>query len=510
MFKLLFVVFLLFSGCSNAPENGEATYLDKNDSAFTSNSKDTDNKIDDKNTTVISEKKPSLLYTGKTGITVEEGKSTIVNFLLQNGDANTLILSESSLETIIFSKNPECNSAGKCSVSLLALKKGNAKVTVSLKENIAEDFYIFITVTEKEVELKTESLLFSQTSNSLIEDGINLEINESVNIDFIVKDFNSKTKIKESHDDEIISTNLDCKSSSCQITITGNKEGNDTIKVYVDKNIFVSLNIPVNVTELNSSDEVNVTEENISIPDKNLTDENETQFGLGEISFDFASGQSTTLQVDEGENFIITTIVTFPRKADETILVVSTADKLVEIVSTKLDQNLSDNKKMIFRTEIGALSMGAERIIFRIKDSNLSIALNIVIKQMTCGLSESSYDILKSEASNSNIILGTKFGFNSVEIIYPKITTDSQIGFQNFSYLSDNGKGGVVHSKNSTLAFAFVKFVKELEGESYKIKYRKDGNSELKCLTGVFPFRDIVQAEENVQIEEASPPPAPK
>jgi len=514
MSKLLFIItLLLFSSCSNAPENGEATILDKNDT-FTPFSKNTEiNKSviktedSDKNKTIVvvtPKKKPSISYSGKSSITLTEDETSKINFTLKDGDSNTKILSSSSSESSLFSKNPECSSTGKCSVSFLALKKGEVKITVSLKEYSNEKFQVFVKVIAKEIELKDESLLFTQTSNSLIENNITLEINESINIDFIVKDFNSKTKIKESHNSKLVSTNLDCKSSICQIKITGKSEGSDKINIYVDKNVFVNLKIPINIIELNIPDEVNLIEE------KNITEANDTLFGLGEISLDFASGQSTSLNIDEGDDFVITTIITNPRKVNEVISVVSTANKLVEIVSTKIDKNLSDNKKSVFRTLITPLSMGVERIVFRIDDSNLSIALNLTIQQMTCGLSESTYDILQSGVENSQIILGTKFGFNSVEMIYPKINTDSKIEFQNFSYLSDNKKDGVIHSSNSKYSFAFVKFIKDLEGESYKIKYRTDGNSTLKCLSGVFPPRDIVKVEEETSIEEVSPPPQPK
>ena len=528
MKQLIIIIFVLFSGCSNAPESGDATIIDKNiitnyviqdtNQITVVAEKNETVIVKEKNTTIIQEEKNATLsYYGKSSVNVEEGATAKINFSLKNGNSKTEVISQSSSESNVFSKNPDCSSTGQCSVSLLALKSGDSKVVISLKDNPNEKFQVFIQVEKKEVELKKESLLFTQSSQTLIDDGIELEVNKSVNIDFIIKDFNSNTKIKETHNSQIIETDLDCDSSICQIKITGKSKGSNSVNVYVDKNVFINLKIPVEVLEIeeaNISDEVNSSEENKTIiisDEANLTENNETLvFGLGEMSIDFASGQSSNLQIDEGSNIIITTIIQFPRKASETIAVLPTADKLVKIISTTLDSKLSDNKKIVFRTTINALSRGIERILFRVKDSNLSIALDVSIKQMTCGLSESTYDVLQSGVENSQIMLGTKFGFNSVAIIYPKISIDSKIDFQNFSYLSDNGKGGVIHSGNSQSAFAFVKFIKELEGESYQIKYRKDGDIELKCLNGLFPARDIVQTDEEINIEESTPPAQPE
>jgi len=40
----------------------------------------------------------------------------------------------------------------------------------------------------------------------------------------------------------------------------------------------------------------------------------------------------------------------------------------------------------------------------------------------------------------------------------------------------------------------------------FKIKYRKNNSTEIKCLNGIFPKRDLIETqEESVTIEEEAP-----
>ena len=245
-----------------------------------------------------------------------------------------------------------------------------------------------------------------------------------------------------------------------------------------------------------------IIEENLTkVDDKNLT------YGNGELSISFEEGQSDHISVNDGDVFVVKTAVYNPRDANERIIVIPMREDKIDVISTTKDENLSDENIAIFKTVLMAISPGIERVSFKVIDSNLSSEiLNLTIDSVICGVSEAEYDVLKSGESNSKIVLGTKLGFNSVEIIYPKLETDSEIEFQDFTYIADNGDGSTTHSSSSINAFSFIKFIEDLERRDYKIKYRKDDNLTLICLDGEFPDRAIITETKTENIEEEEAP----
>ena len=292
-----------------------------------------------------------------------------------------------------------------------------------------------------------------------------------------------------------------CSGESCFINITGKVSGKDTVTISAKSDSDVNINISVTIDELEIV--VLEPEKNTIIPDENLS------FGNGELSISFGTSQSEYIQITEGTTTFITILIDYPRYSDEVIEVISITGNRIKIDSNILDEDVSDNNMSVFRIGITATSSGIEKLTFRIKDSDLAIYLNVTVSSTTCGVSEANYDILKSGEISSKVILGTRLGFNSVEIIYPKIETESTIGFQNFIYILEDDNNSTSHSSSATDSFSFMKFIEDLEGIEYKIKYIKDGETVLKCLDGIFPTRDIVQEEIIEEVIEEDVPTSP-
>jgi len=399
-----------------------------------------------------------------------------------------------------------CSNAPENGVPLI-LNSGN--LTITDKEKVVEE------QSKPQIEVKKESIYLYIPSQQRV--SLNIGNTKTVSFNSSTPDILLKT------DRDIVDIELPtkmCNGTNCSISIKAKSSGTDVVTISAKSDPTVYLKIYVTVqkvvevvvttpkeseTDSNKTSDSSNTEADIK--DNNTDDE--VLNSKDKLAFKFKTGQSTKIYTSIGESIIVTTVLDYPRDKDEKINVVPMAENKVEIQSTKKDEELSTDNRYIFKTSIIATSSGVERVSFRVVDSNISISLKLTIDSVVCGVSEKNFNVLKSGSSNSQLILGSKLGFNSVEIIYPKLTTSSKLELQNFIYISDSKDGSTSHSNSAINSFSFIKFIEDLEGKDYKIRYKKNGDLKIICLNGIFPKRDILQESIKEEVVEENAPKGP-
>ena len=492
----------------------EKNTTEKTETTNTENS-ETDNQKKDEVVETVPE--PQLIYTGDTLLKLEKDEIKMVSYVINNfGNVKTAKVKNENRNVVLYSPLSCSNITStmkKCTVKLTAKASGTSKLTFSLTNG--SKFEISVTVEEpkEEVEVIEEEakLELSSESATQFKNGIEAEVGQTVNLTI---EKTSNVKIRTIFDISLISVLLQCQDTTCNLKVTGLKETSTDLKLLDLNGKAPTLTIPVKINaktivesnisdevennETNISDEIENIETNISIEnnDSNLTDIQPT--------LSFGVGQKSNMSVVEGGKFIITTVLNNPRYFNETITA-SVFGKKAEIVSTVFDQSVSKENQFIFRTTIIAIENGNEQIIFRLKDSGQILTLHLAIESTNCG-TDSSWTSVKSGENSKYMIFGAKLGYSNVEIFFPRIDVNSVIEPQNFIYISDDGNGSTVYNSSGTDLFAFFKFIETLEDLDFKIKYRKNNSTEIKCLNGIFPKRDLIETqEESVTIEEEAP-----
>jgi hypothetical protein len=528
-------VFLIFFGCSEAPEGGVPFILEGNSSTVVEDKIDDtiEDKIEDKvedtieeNITILTEK---LTLLSTSPIEIEVGSSSTISFSFENYKT-TSTLSTSSFGAVS-TTTPNCMTASStrkiCSTIATAKSSGSDTISISVS-GTAIKLSVPVTIQAKEV-IQNEVLSLSSSNK------IALEVDKTSTISFLLQQYNSDTKLLTSSANGFATlSNPICSitsltSKSCSSIVTAKSSGTDQLSIYVSGKESIKIGIEVeieaieeiiennisdeNLTSIvdeNISSENNSSDENGSIIDINLSDEN-ISYGNGELSLAFGDGQTSSITIKEGENLSVITVVEFPRSASETVEILTLSENIVKVIGSEIITSLSDNNHTFFKTKLEALRSGSEKITFRVKGTEVSISLLLKIDISLCGLSSSLYNTISAGTTKSEIIIGEKLGFFDVELIYPKLSTYSEIVAQNFTYILDNGDGKTEHSNSGTDSFAFMKFSEDLVGLEYKIKYRDGELSQLTCLEGIFPEGEILSIDEvvdgNITEEEAPIPP---
>jgi len=483
----------------------EKNTTEKTETINTENS-ETDNQKKDEVVETVPE--PQLIYTGDTLLKLEKDEIKKFSYVINNfGDVKTAKVKNENRNVVLYSPLSCSNITStmkKCTVKLTAKAAGTSKLTFSLENG--SKFEISITVEEpkEEVEVVEEKakLELSPESATKFKNGIETEVGKDVNL-IIQK--TSNVKIRTIFDIDLIDIILRCQDTICNLKVTGLKEASTELRLLDSNGNAPTLLIPIKINpktldENNVSDEVENNETNVSDEVEN----NETNISKAVLDFNFGIGQNNEMTVVEGTKFVITTIVNNPRYFNETVLA-SVVNKKAKILSTTFDQAVSKENQFIFRTTITVFEAGTEKVLFKLKDSNLTLSLNLTIQATNCGIA-SDWTTVKSGEKNKYMIFGAKLGYLNVEIFFPRVDVDTVIEPQNFIYISDDGNGSTVYNNSGTDSFAFFKFIENLENLDFKIKYRKNGSTEIKCLNGVFPKRALIeQQEESVTIEEDAP-----
>ena len=494
----------------------EQNTIEKTETANTENSKIN---TQEKNEVAEIAPKSQLIYTGDTFLKLKKDEVKTVTYVINNfGDIKTAKITNKNSKVILYSPLSCSNITStmkKCTVKLTAKAAGTSKLTFSLENGSKFEISITVEKPKEKVEVVEEKakLELSSESATKFKNGIETEVGEDVNL-IIQK--TSNVKIRTIFDIDLIDIILRCQDTICNLKVTGLKEASTELRLLDSNGNAPTLLIPIKINpktldETNISDEVENNEINIfdevENNETNVSDEvenNETNISKAVLNFNFGIGQNNEMTVVEGTKFVITTVVNNPRYFNETVLA-SVVNKKAKILSTTFDQAVSKTNKFIFRTTIIVFEAGTEKVLFKLKDSNLTLSLNLTIQATNCGIA-SDWTTVKSGEKNKYMIFGAKLGYLNVEIFFPRVDVDTVIEPQNFIYISDDGNGSTVYNNSGTDSFAFFKFIENLENLDFKIKYRKNGSTEVKCLNGVFPKRALIeQQEESVTIEEDAP-----
>jgi hypothetical protein len=450
---------------------------------------------------------PVLTLSTSKNINLNVGATSTVTFSVSNSDSLTSVLSKIGVGTVASISTPICTLSGtakNCTATITAKSAGSDVATIYVSGVSSATADINITVTELNTTLAVTSAK-----------NINLNVGSTSSISFSVANFKTDTNISAiSSNIKIVSvSNPSCISSgttkSCSAIATAVAEGNSSISVFaISSKNSVNSNITFiikKLVETNSS----IGEINTTISDKNETNKTIETNSTRASQYLFGTGQLNNINTIENEILTVTTMLLYPYKNNKTIEVITQKDGFVSIGTTSKDIS-SDVNKTIFRTKLLALKSGTEKVIFKVKDSNLStISMQFNISPYLCNQNTTDWNYLSAGEFNDEVIFRTKLNskYNNVGLIYPQLSDYGDIKNQNFTYITigENNKSVV---SSSSEGFASFKIALELENEKYWIKYKTDQDNTFKCINGVFSIIQVIAIDEVLESSDVTSPPA--
>ncbi len=457
---------------------------------------------------IVEKQNPTLTLSSAKNVSLNSGATSTVYFTVANIDNNMSILSKTKSNTtkVATITTPSCTqssiseTAKNCTATITAKGGGSEIATVYISGFATATADINISVTE----LNSTLTITSAKTVNIYEDA-------NSTITFTIGNYKTDTNISATalNDSVALISNPTCLSSgtttkSCSVVAKALTDGNTTISISVSNstaNLIASVSLFVKALETNTTD-----------IDTNETNQTEINSTIKFSKYQFGTAQLNKIESIEGDKISIITMLINPISSNEIIDVVSQNDGYVSIGSTIKDTLLSDANKTVFKTSISIIKSGTEKIIFRVKDRDLTpLYLDLIISPYLCGSNENSWNYISAGENRDEIVLGSKFGYTSVGLIYPQLSNYGEMERQNFTYvyIGDNNK--TVHSDLSNGSFAFFKIASGLKNKNYLIKFRTLNDSTLRCLSGTFP--KYIESLTDDQIQESlitSEPPSPQ